>query len=237
MKDLHHCELLARRQLTPRMVRLTLGGPSLTGLTPRPAQDIEVLLTDATGAPIKRRYTIRHARPQSGEWDIDAVIHAGAGPGSAWAATAQIGSRVELVGPRGKLQLRPAEGHLFIGDEASSPAIAALAEALPDDQVTAAVVETQSEADRLPVAADHVRWIERGPAAAGDPALLLAAVDQELQEARFEQVYILAEAHTTGALRELVHAAGVAPDRVFAKGYWTAGRPSSSVLGGRRERG
>ncbi|WP_161501004.1 siderophore-interacting protein [Embleya scabrispora] len=228
-KTIHRCTVLARRDLTPRMVRLTLAGPSLVGLVPRPAQDIEVLLADAGGNRVKRRYTIRNARPQVGEWDVDAFLHADGGPGSAWAASARPGSDVELVGPRGKLELRAADGHLFVGDEAALPAIAALAEALPAGQEATAVVETGSPADRVPIGAASVRWLERGDRLPGDPESLLAAVARELRARDFEQVYILAEAHITGAIRNLVHGAGIGPDHVFAKGYWTADlRPATS---------
>ncbi|MFI0975596.1 siderophore-interacting protein [Streptomyces sp. NPDC021093] len=223
----HRCTVLARRHLTPRTVRLTLGGPSLTGLTPFPAQDIEVLLTDTRGKRVKRRYTIRHARPRAGEWDIDAVLHTGGGPGSAWAASARPGSPVEFVGPRGKLRLRPADGHLFVGDEASLPAIAALAEALPSGQEATAVIETASAADRVPIAADRLRWLDRVDCLPGTPEGLLAAVAQEIRARNFGQVYVLAETRATRAVRELAHSAGVRPDQVFAKGYWTAGRRTS----------
>ncbi|MYW04254.1 siderophore-interacting protein [Streptomyces sp. SID3343] len=223
-KTIHRCTVLARCHLTPSMVRLTVGGPSLIGLVPRPAQDIEVLLTDARGSRIKRRYTIRNARPQVGEWDVDAFLHADGGPGSAWAASARPGSAVELVGPRGKLELRAADGHLFVGDEASMPAIAALVEALPAGQEATAVVETGSPADRVPVGAGRVHWIERGDRLPGDPQLLLAAVARELRVRKFEQVYILTEAHIAGAIRDLVRDAGIGSDHVFAKGYWTADR-------------
>ncbi|MYS80468.1 siderophore-interacting protein [Embleya scabrispora] len=224
MNATHRCAVLARRHLTPRTVRLTLGGPSLLGLTPHPAQDIEILLTDTRGSRVKRRYTIRHARPQIGEWDIDAVLHPGGGPGSAWAASAQPGAPVEFVGPRGKLRLRPADGHLFVGDEASLPAIAALTEALPAGQEATAVIETASAADRVPIAAGRLRWLERGDRLPGAPEGLLAVVTQEIQARSFGQVYVLAEARATRAVRELVHSSGIRPDHVFAKGYWTADR-------------
>ncbi|MFJ1707038.1 siderophore-interacting protein [Kitasatospora sp. NPDC088346] len=222
MKAIHRCIVLGRRHLTPRTVRLTISGPSLIGLRPHPAQDIEVLLTTAPGSRVKRRYTIRHARPQDGQWDVDAVLHANGGPGSTWAAHAEPGSPVEVVGPRGKLQLRPADGHLFVGDEASLPAIAALTEALSSDQDTTAVIETDSGADRLPVAAGRVRWLERSGRPPGDPESLLTAVERELRARRYGQVYVLAEARVTRVVRELVHGAGVRPECVFAKGYWTA---------------
>ncbi|MGD0558312.1 MAG: hypothetical protein ABSA93_25450 [Streptosporangiaceae bacterium] len=47
----------------------------------------------------------------------------------------------EVVGPRGKLELRPAAHHLFVGDEASLPAIAALSEALPPAGESTAILQ------------------------------------------------------------------------------------------------
>lgn len=222
MNAVHRATVLARRRLTPRTVRLTLGGPSLVGLATRPAQDVEILLADGRGRRVKRRYTIRQARPERGEWDIDAVLHAGGGPGSEWAARAEPGSAVEFAGPRGRLRLRPARAHLFVGDEASLPAIAALTEALPAGQVTTAVIEIGSPADRQPVAATRADWLERGERPPGTAELILPAVDRETDAIRYEQVYVLAEARIAGAVRDLVRSKGVRTEQIFTKGYWTA---------------
>jgi NADPH-dependent ferric siderophore reductase len=78
---------------------------------------------------VKRRYTIRAARPDRGELDLDFVLH-GAGPGAHWGATAAVGDEVDFQGPRGKLELRTAPAHLLVGDESALPAIAASLEAL-----------------------------------------------------------------------------------------------------------
>jgi len=96
----------------------------------RPAQDIELLLREPSGRRVKRRYTIRQARPDVGELDLDVLLH-GDGPGSRWGETAAPGQTVEFQGPRGKLELRPAPAHLLVGDESALPAIAAICAALP----------------------------------------------------------------------------------------------------------
>ena len=77
---------------------------------------------------MKRRYTIRHARPDAGELDLDVLLH-GDGPGSRWGATAADGDEIAFQGPRGKLVLTDADWHLLCGDESALPAIAAIAEA------------------------------------------------------------------------------------------------------------
>lgn len=221
MREIHRLTVLERRDLTARMVRLTLGGPSLTGLAPQPAQDVELLLPGDQGT-VKRRYTIRQTRPAAGEWDVDVVIHGAAGPGSRWAARARIGDSAELIGPRGKLELRPAGHHLFVGDEASLPAIAALSEALAPAEMSTAILQVGSPADELPVAASRVRWLHRGGRSADANELLISAVEQAAATGNFDQAYILTEARAARAIRDLLRAQGLDADRVFAKGYWNA---------------
>ena len=51
----HAAVVKARLALTPRTLRLTLGGPSLVGLASLPAQDVEILVTDGTGPPPNSR--------------------------------------------------------------------------------------------------------------------------------------------------------------------------------------
>src|SRR4051812_33198087 len=147
------------------MRRISLRSAAMAGVEIRPAQDIELLLRESSGRRVKRRYTIRHARPESGELDLDVLLH-GDGPGAQWGATVRIGDPLEYQGPRGKLELRSAACHLLIGDESALPAIAAISEALPPDERAVALIEIQDAADELPVAAD-VRWIHRGSAAPG----------------------------------------------------------------------
>jgi NADPH-dependent ferric siderophore reductase len=221
MRDIHRVAVLERRDLTARMVRLTLAGPSLAGLTPRPAQDVEMLLPGDQGT-VKRHYTIRHARPGAGEWDVDVLIHGATGPGSRWAARARTGDSTELVGPRGKLELRPAAHHLFVGDEASLPAIAALSEALPPAEESTAILQVGSTNDELPVAVSHARWLHRHGHAADANEQLISAVEQAAATGDFAQAYVLTEARAARAIRDLLRARGLDADRVFAKGYWNA---------------
>ncbi len=220
MRTVHVASLSARNWLTPRTTRLTLTGDVLAELRPRPAQDIEVLLSSDDGSRIERRYTIRHARPELGEWDIDVVVHQHGGPGSRWAAEPALGSRVEFAGPRGKLVLRPARHSLFVGDEASLPAIAASTEALPPGSQATVIVEVASEADRIPVTASDVRWLHRGDGAAGTTDLLSPAVAAHAMTTSIDHAYLMCESRVTKALHELLRQSGVQPTQVFAKGYW-----------------
>jgi NADPH-dependent ferric siderophore reductase len=218
----HSGLITAVRALTPRMRRITVRSDAAVGLAVRPAQDIELLLREASGRRVKRRYTIRHARPETGELDLDVLLH-GDGPGSSWGADARAGDPVEYQGPRGKLELRSAACHVLIGDESALPAIAAISEALPPGERAVALIEVEDATDELPLEAE-VRWIHRGSAPAGSPELLAAALaDTEVPDAA--RGYLMGESRAMVTLRGALEERGVDHDAIFVKGYWNIGRP------------
>ena len=205
------------------MRRVTLRSPAMVGVEIRPAQDVELLLREPTGRRVKRRYTIRHARPDTGELDLDILLH-GDGPGARWGEAAEPGQTVEFQGPRGKLELRPAPWHLLVGDESALPAIAAIGAALPAGEQAQAVIEIQDAADELPIPGADVRWVHRGPAAAGGSTLLAAALD-ELEIPAGARGYLMGESRAMIALRARLEERGVDHAAIFVKGYWNIGRP------------
>jgi NADPH-dependent ferric siderophore reductase len=194
----------------------------MRGVPIRPAQDVELLLREESGRRVKRRYTIRYARPDVGELDLDVLLH-GTGPGAHWGTTAAPGDEVEFQGPRGKLELRAAPDHLLVGDESALPAIAAICEALPSHERARAVIEVQDAADELPVRGETT-WVHRAGARPGDAELLSAALDQ-LDIPAHAHAYLMGETRAMVALRALLESRGVAHDAIFVKGYWNLGRP------------
>jgi NADPH-dependent ferric siderophore reductase len=214
--------VVAAEQLTPRMRRVTVKADSMRDVDVRPAQDVELLLREQSGRRVKRRYTIRHARPGDGELDLDVLLH-GDGPGARWGAAARPGDDVEFQGPRGKLELRPASWHLLVGDESALPAIAGICEALNGREPAVAVIEVSDESDQLPVACD-VRWVHRASEPPGGAALLGRALDG-LTAPAGAHAYLMGETRAMVALRSVVEARGVAHDAIFVKGYWNLGRP------------
>jgi NADPH-dependent ferric siderophore reductase len=205
------------------MRRVTVRAEALVGLQLRPAQDVELLLREESGRRVKRRYTIRNHRRGSGEADLDVLLH-GAGPGSAWAASAGAGDPIEFQGPRGKLTVDNAAWHLLCGDESALPAIAAIAESLPPDEPAIAVIEVRDGADELPVPA-RTQWIHRGDRAPGDPELLVAATTALELPAGSGAAYLMGETRTMVAVRGVLESGGLAHDSIFVKGYWNIGRP------------
>jgi NADPH-dependent ferric siderophore reductase len=236
---LHRASVVATRPLTPGMRRLTLASRTFAAVAPRPAQDVEVILTDERGNRVKRRYTIRQVRAaetveeqrERGAdqvlWDLDIVLH-GHGIGARWGARAEIGDNVDLFGPRGRLELSEANWHLFVGDESALPAIAALVEVLPTDQRAIALVEVADETEQLPMARSagnlDLRWIHRDGERAGTAALLAHAIGDMATPAGTGHGYLLGESRAVVALRQHIAVHGLSPDRTYLKGYWNLGR-------------
>ncbi|MEP7179864.1 MAG: siderophore-interacting protein [Pseudonocardiales bacterium] len=221
----HAARVLAATQLTPRMRRVTVQADTMIDVVTRPAQDVELFLREDGGRRVKRRYTIRHARPDAGELDLDVLLH-GHGPGATWGASAQPGDPVEFQGPRGKLELTSAAWHLLAGDEAALAAIAAICEALPPQEQSMAFIEVGDHSDEVPLTASaQTHWVLRRGADVGTPTLLRAAMDALPPPPGTGHAYLMGETRSMVALRAFLEARGVAHDAIFVKGYWNIGRP------------
>jgi NADPH-dependent ferric siderophore reductase len=222
----HTGAVVANESVTPRMRRVTIRSEAMAGVELRPTQDVELHLVEASGRRVKRRYTIRFARPQLGEIDLDVALH-GEGPGAQWGETAAPGDTVSFQGPRGKLELRPAAVHLLIGDESALPAIACIAEALPAGETAIAVLEVRDGGEEQKIGAATVHWVHRDDSVPGTPALLLPVVRNVLADLDTSQIrgYLMGETRTMVTLRAVLEEAGVSHDLLFVKGYWNQARP------------
>lgn len=139
-------------------------------------------LPDAERTPF-RTYTVRSARPERGELDVDMVLHAPEdaapeGPAATWlrrllTGEVPIGSEVVVVGPDARtadptvgLDFRPGSARhvLLVGDETALPAICAIVEQLPADVRAQAFIEVPGGADVLnvfPTGRSRVAWLAR----------------------------------------------------------------------------
>ncbi|NEA17265.1 siderophore-interacting protein [Streptomyces halstedii] len=161
-----HRAVVARvRPLTTTMVRITFHGEGLASFTstgvgdeyvrlflPHGPDRTDVSLPDPADnggwrtpegrpeAPV-RTYTIRSARPETGEIDIDFVLH-GHGTASGWAAAARPGDVIGLNSPTG-LYGPPADlaWQVLVSDLSGLPAVGRLVENTPDHVTTRAVLE------------------------------------------------------------------------------------------------
>ncbi len=169
--------------ITPRMRRITLGGPELAGFVSLGSDDHIKLLFPQNAAeqaalesptfsikgdgpqPAMRDYTPRRFDLGTGELDIDFVLH-GDGPASTWAEQAQVGQHLHIGGPRGSMIVPDIfDSYLLIGDETALPAIGRRLEELPAGRKVLAVIEIADAAEQqtLESAADvEIIWVLRG---------------------------------------------------------------------------
>lgn len=157
-------------RVSAHMVRVVLGDVrSLDGTVLAPPQAADeffgLWVPGPDGAPVKRYYTLRERRPETGEIVVDLLLH-GHGPATEWAARAAVGDAVSFDAPRGHYAPPVDTTRIVLsGDATALPAIGRIlderARALqPTPPVTVLVhVDDPADRQRLPVrSGDEVRW-------------------------------------------------------------------------------
>ncbi|GAM05304.1 MAG: siderophore-interacting protein [Pseudomonadota bacterium] len=160
--------VLARQQVSPSMIRLTLGGEGLADF-PHGQEGgyVKLMFPPAPGKakPTLRTYTIRAQR--AGEIDVDFALHGVengvSGPATNWAVSTEIGSTIEVGGPGAAKPLPEGfDFYLVAGDMTAIPAISVNLEALDREAKGYAVIEIQQEDDRVEIDAPdgvEIRWV------------------------------------------------------------------------------
>lgn len=234
-------EVTGARRLTPNMIRVTLSAPEAavipTGIAgghckimvPAPGQSRrEFAERFANGPkPVTRTYTIRHARPEACEIDIDFVAHGDDGPASAWAALAKPGDFLGFAGP-GLPKLTEFDGdfYLFAADMSAIPVVAAALEALPSDAKGLAVFEVIAPADRQEIDAPKgvsQHWLIQDDPHVSSTAQIELIKSMPWPRGRIKTV-IAGETGVVRALRLFLRGQ-MALNRhdVYASGYWRIG--------------
>ncbi|CAI8963475.1 MULTISPECIES: siderophore-interacting protein [Pseudomonas] len=235
-------EVLRVVDLTPRMRRITLGGPELAGfvslgtddhvklLFPQNAEQAAALETLVLGAgkdngplPEMRDYTPRRYDLDALELDIDFVLH-GDGPASTWAAQAQPGQFLHIGGPRGSMIVPDMfDSYLLIGDETALPAIARRLEGLAANRRALVIVEVENgkEQQVLESAAEvNVIWVLRE----GGKDHLLSTVRQIQVPTGSLYTWVATESKVSRQIRRvLLDEHGLDEQFVKAVGYWKLG--------------
>ncbi|NJP88507.1 siderophore-interacting protein [Nonomuraea sp. FMUSA5-5] len=251
-------EVVRNTRLSPHFTTVTLGGPQLERLRPtgfdqtvrlffprdgqpgltmptlsNEAWMAQVLLQPKSRRPWVRNYTIRRARPEANEVDIEFVLHGDASPASAWAQRARPGDPAGIF-DMGISYLPPAGAawHLLAGDESALPAILAILDSAPASLVAEVFLEVPSSADiRTDVTAPEgarIHWLPRDGSGAIPGALALETVKRaSLPDGRF-YTWVAGESRlATGLRRHLVNERGAAKGDVAFFGYWRHGRAIS----------
>jgi NADPH-dependent ferric siderophore reductase len=226
-------EVTGSALLTPSFRRVVLTAPGIEGLRHQPGQDLMLRVPLGGDRVVNRRYTIRSFDPAQRAVTIDVSLH-GAGPGTDWISAARVGDRIDAIGPRGKITLRPqVDWHLFLADETGLPGVLAMVEALAPGSSAIAVLEVDTAADEqafaaAPGASLHVRWLHRaGQSVPGDPGPMMAALAAVELPAGVGHAYVSAEAGVVRSLTRALTERGLSPDHMSGKAYWRRGLPNA----------
>jgi len=233
------------------MVRVTLAGPALRGLTiDAPAASVRVLLPEPGASelvlpewqgneyrgPDGRRPTIRTFTPRrlraasdpDPELDVDVVVH-GQGAASTWADGARPGSPAAVSGPGRGYEVDPdARAYVLAGDETALPAIAQLLEVLPGTARVDVHVEVADPVARLDLPAHPgatVTWHDLPPGAAPGTTLVDAVAAAAPGFDPDVRVWGAGEAAAVQRLRRLlIDGHGIPRGATWLRGYWQRGR-------------
>ncbi len=231
-------EVLRVVDLTPRMRRITLGGPELAGFIslgsddhvklffPQTAEEQRALDTLVLGAkdngpmPAMRDYTPRRYDLERGELEIDFVLH-GDGPAATWAAQAAPGQHLNIGGPRGSMIVPDIfDNYLLIGDETALPAIGRRLEGLAANRRARVVVQVENAAEQQSLhspAQVEVTWVNRED---GDANLLHTLEQLRIPEGTL-YAWVATEAALSRRIRKvLLQTHGLNEEFLKAVGYW-----------------
>ena len=239
-------------QLSPHLVRIVAGGPGFDAFADNGFTDKYVKISFPTelpgGAwpegpvdlaalkeelppelwPVTRTYTVRSFDAEARELVVDVVVHGEEGIAGPWAAAAQPGDRLVCAGPGGAYSPdADAEWHLFAGDEAALPAIAAALEALPEDATGLAFLEAGSAEDVIEIQAPpgvDIRWLSREGFPAGETLVLAEAVAGATWPSGTPSVFAHGERGAMKELRAIFKERGLPREKLSLSGYWAHGR-------------
>lgn len=241
-------DVVRAERISPHFVRVTLGGADLAdwrhlgfdqwfrlavpttdetrfdNLSERFGMGgyLKYLTLPKSTRPVIRNYTVREYRPETGELDIDFVVHGEDGVAGPWAASLPTGQPVALIDQGCGYRDPPASEVVLVGDESAMPAILGILRDMDRGTRGTAIIEIPDTADAqetyAPIGMD-VRWVVRGVRdRVGDRAL--AELHGLGPVAPTAYAFAAGESKlATGARRHLV-AQGVPKDRITFCGYW-----------------
>lgn len=242
-------QVLRTTDITPRMRRVTLGGSQLRpfrsgdldlpGFISEAFDDHIKLIFSTTdqvqeALPVQRAhsidwlpcehragrdYTPRRWDPETGELDLDFVLH-GDGPAASWARAATPGSQLWFVGPKSSTVLPEGiDWFLLAGDETALPAIGRFLDERPHAAPARIVVQVADDSARQELALGpevSLQWVT-----SADPMALEAAVRSAEWPAGQPYVWLASESSSLVPLRRWVRRErGVPASHTNITGYW-----------------
>ena len=238
-------------EVSPRLVRIRLGGDTFDNIVSNDATDKYVKLLFADPAhglvppydltalreqspeklPSRRTYTIREIDEDDKWLSIDFVIHDDDGIAGPWAKAAQPGDTLVLSGAGGKYApSAESDWHLFIADHSALPAVSSALEAMPED-ARGVVLAHVAEADRvLPAvpAGIEVAWVD------SDEELISSVRDLDWLPGT-PQVFAHGERETIKTIRKILKEREVPRETLSISAYWARGRAEDQFQAEKRE--
>lgn len=211
----YDAEVLRRQQLSPHLVRLTLGGAGLATFESTGIPDEWVGLV-VPGQFQSRYYTVRSWA--GGELELDVVVH-DVGLVTEWATRDVVGETVVITEPKGSFAMPASASWLMlVGDLTALPAMARIAGSVDlPARIWAEVPDALP--DYLPAEAD-VTWLE--PPEEGES--LLAAVVEDIDWPAGDGYFWMAgESAQMRAIRKHLMRERRLPATAYdVMGYWRA---------------
>ncbi|MEH6578883.1 MAG: siderophore-interacting protein [Amphritea sp.] len=235
--------VLSKQQLTPNMIRITLGGPNLKGfpegyesgyiklkfsiesLSDPMLSSLQGLLNGKDSC--LRTYTVRSFNAKNQQLTIDFVAHGTNGPASAWAMHAMPGDNITITGPGDKKLVDMNADWFFIaGDMTALPAISVNLEQMPRDARGYAVIAIINEADKQQINAPEgvtIHWVVNPDPTELDSQLLDTVKKLEWLEG-YPSVWVACEFSSMRQIRTYFRKErGLNRDQVYASSYWKIG--------------
>ena len=240
-------DVAAVERVTPRLVRVTLGGEQLRGFNSPGFDDhVKVFVPSEgevfdrvpklgpggpvfeTGAsrPAMRDYTPHNHDPAALILQIDFALHH-AGPATAWAVKAKAGARLILGGPRSSFLVGTGyDWHLLVGDETALPAIRRRLAELPAGTRATVFAEVEDASDEQPFMSQarlDVHWVRRSGKGPASPRRLVDAVMGADLPPGYGYCWVACESSDAKLIRVALLQRGVDRRSLKAAGYWRRG--------------
>ncbi|MBO9127812.1 MULTISPECIES: siderophore-interacting protein [unclassified Rhizobium] len=232
--DFHAATVLSRKQISPSMIRVVLGGGELRGFASCRGLDEFAWFSFPAGdaslaAAPGRYYTIRHWDEAEGRMTVDFVSHQG-GIGSTWARLAEPGDRLGVLKSRFRY-VSPADACwiVLLADATGLPAVGRIIEERPSTIPVVAHVEISTIEDRQDFSAHGYQayWHESFNHFGRPSRLSEIAAELKLPQGP-GYVWIAGEASEVAACRRYFRdTLGLPRERLTSIGYWIHGQARS----------
>lgn len=239
-------------RITPHLVRVVAGGKGFDAFADTTATDkyVKILFSDPQHGltppydlerlraddpdrlPVRRTYTVREVDATARTVTIDFVVHVAEGVAANWAAAAEAGDTLVILGASGGY--RPADDapwHLLVGDHSALPAVSSAVEAMPHSARGHVLLSVADTADRvLPEAPAGlaVHWYD-------DDEALVDALGELAWLDGIPQVFAHGERGTIKLVRALLREREVPRESLSISAYWARGRVEDEFQAEKRE--